>query len=107
MWSLDYPAGGRCGCSEGCTTEKGDFVKLNITMLHFIYEKVVHNVLSSSPGLLRRHKLDCYCCWFVVHLASTDPIRIHQYFHVSLSPEIVWDQTGASPPARVGVPLTP
>ena len=31
---------------------------------------------------------------------------IHQYFHVSLSPQIVWDQTVASPPA-VGVSTSP
>ena len=31
---------------------------------------------------------------------------IHQYFHVSLSPQIVWDRTVASPPA-VGVSTSP
>ena len=40
-------------------------------------------------------------------LQSEGNRAIHQYFHVSPSPQIVWDQTVASPSARVGVPLTP
>ena len=40
-------------------------------------------------------------------IISPSPYVIkHQYFHVSFSPQIVWDQTVASPPA-VGVSTSP
>ena len=43
------------------------------------------------------------CGGFLCHAEAQ---KKHQYFHVSPSPQIVWDQTVTSPPARVGVPLT-
>ena len=44
--------------------------------------------------------------WKRSHVFPSPYFIIHQYFHVSPSPQIVWDQTVASPPA-VGVSISP
>ena len=44
--------------------------------------------------------------WKRLHIFPSPYFIIHQYFHVSPSPQIVWDQTVASPPA-VGVSTSP
>ena len=78
--------------------------RLEDTVLDAHTRKPITVITERYLGVLR------FCRWSqpghnqkLAHLIS----EIHQYFHVSPSPQIVWDQTVVSPPARVGVPLTP
>ena len=66
-------------------------------------------VKSSEEGAASLFK---YCLfiprqrWEQFHIFPSLSVIIHQYFHVSLSPQIVWDKTVASPPAA-GVSTSP